>query len=167
MGGGWCAPVACYPSRSDGAVAILCPLAEALRARLGEHPILLAGAAIGVADLVAVGCLGTLLEGMASLAVGLGEVEQQAGTVPADHLGVLQQQGGDPLGVAQESSEAGGGDDLDHGSRVAGGGEGFSPSLESILQHRVPLSRVWGQNRDSAPTGTRSREGGGAVLDLR
>jgi hypothetical protein len=48
------------------------------------------------------------------------------------------------------------------------GGEGcggVSLSLESILQHRVPLSRVWGQNRDSAPTGTRSLEGGGAVLD--
>ena len=167
MGGGWCAPVACYPSRSDGAVAILCPLAEALGARLAEHPILLGDAAIGMGDEVATRCLGTCLEGMASLAVGLGEVQQQAGTVPADHLGALQQQGGEALGVAQESSEAGGGDDLDHGSRVAGGGEGFSPSLESILDHRLPLSRVWGQNRDSAPTGTRSREGGGAVLDLR
>jgi hypothetical protein len=120
MGGGWCAPVACYPSRSDGAVAILCPLAEALRARLAEHPILLGDAAIGVADLVAVGCLGTLLEGVATLTVGLGEVEQQAGTVPADHLRVLQQQGGEALGVTDESLKAGGGDDGKHRSRGRG-----------------------------------------------
>ena len=165
MGGGWCAPVACYPSRSDGAVAILCPLAEALGARLGEHPILLSDAAVSVGDDVAVGCLGTLLEGTASLGVGLGEVEQQGGTVPTDHLGAVEQQSGEALGVTHEGSEAGGGDDLDHGSQVAGGGGGLSPSLESILQHREPLSRVERPNRDSAPTGTRSRVGGGAVLD--
>ncbi len=47
----------------------------------------------------------------------------------------------------------------------AGGGGGLSPSLERILQHRGRLSRVCSQNRDSAPGGTRSRVGGGAVLD--
>ena len=87
-------------------------------------------------DEVATRCLGTCLESVTPLAVGLGEVQQQRGTVPADHLGALDEQGGDPLGVTHEGSEAGGGDDLDHGSQVAGGGGGLSPSLESILQHR-------------------------------
>ena len=158
-------PLACYPTTSQGGVAILCPHRQALGARLGEHPITLGRGAIGMGDSVATRCLGTLLEGTASLGVGLGEVEQQGGTVPTDHLGAVEQQGGEALGVTHEGSEAGGGDDLDHGSQVAGGGGGLSPSLESILQHREPLSRVERPNRDSAPTGTRSRVGGGAVLD--
>jgi hypothetical protein len=158
-------PVASNPTTSQGGVAILCPHRQALGARLGEHPILLGDAAIGMGDSVATRCLGTLLEGTASLGVGLGEVEQQGGTVPTDHLGAVEQQSGEALGVTHEGSEAGGGDDLDHGSQVAGGGGGLSPSLESILQHREPLSRVERPNRDSAPTGTRSRVGGGAVLD--
>ena len=158
-------PLACYPTTSQGGVAILCPHRQALGARLGEHPITLGRGAIGMGDSVATRCLGTLLEGMASLGVGLGEVEQQGGTVPTDHLGAVEQQSGEALGVTHEGSEAGGGDDLDHGSQVAGGGGGLSPSLESILQHREPLSRVERPNRDSAPTGTRSRVGGGAVLD--
>ena len=160
-------PVASNPTTSQGGVAILCPHRQALGARLGEHPILLGDAAIGMGDSVATRCLGTLLEGTASLGVGLGEVEQQGGTVPTDHLGAVEQQSGEALGVTHEGSEAGGGDDLDHGSQVAGGGGGLSPSLESILQHREPLSRVERPNRDSAPTGTRSRVGGGAVLDWR
>jgi hypothetical protein len=47
------------------------------------------------------------------------------------------------------------------------GVEEVSLSLESILEHRVPLWRVWSENRDSCPTGTRFRVGSGAVLDLR
>ena len=103
--GGWCQP----PLGSDQAVPILCPLAEALGARLGEHPILLSDAAVSVGDDVAVGCLGTLLESVAPLAVALGEVQQQRGTVPADHLGALDEQGGEALGVAHEGGETGGG----------------------------------------------------------
>ena len=91
MGRGQGAPVACYPSRSHQRVAILCPLAEALGARLGEHPILLAGAAIGMGDEVATRCLGTCLESVTPLVVGLGEVQQKASTVPADHTGALDE----------------------------------------------------------------------------
>ena len=138
--GVWCPPLLAILSHRR--VAILCPLAEALGARLAEHPILLAGGAVSMGDEVALGCFGTLLESVTPLAVGLGEVQQQAGTVPADHTGALDEQGGDPLGVTHEGGEAAGGDELDHGSQVAGGGEGFSPSLESILEHRVPKSRV-------------------------
>jgi hypothetical protein len=134
--GGVVSPLACYPTTSQSTVAVLCPHSKALGGCLGEHPIPLGGAAVVVGDGVATRCLGTLLEGTASLGVGLGEVEQQGGTVSADDFRVLQEQGGDPLGVTHEGSEAGGGDDLDHGSQVAGGGGGLSPSLESILQHR-------------------------------
>ena len=160
--GGWCQP----PLGSDQAVPILCPLAEALGARLGEHPVVLGGAAIGVGDDVAVGCFGTLLESVAPLAVALGEVQQQRGTVPADHLGALDEQGGEALGVTDESLKTGGGDEGKHRSRGRGVEE-VSLSLESILQHRVPLWGVWSENRDSCPTGTRFRVGSGAVLDWR
>lgn len=122
-------PVASNPSTSDGAVAILCPHRQALGRCLGEHPITLGRGAVVVGDAVAVGCLGTLLEGTAPHRVGLCQVEQEGGTVPTDHLGALQEQGGDPLGVTHEGSEAGGGDDLDHGSQVAGGGWGCPPRL--------------------------------------
>ena len=150
-------PVARYPTTSQGAVAILCPHRQALGARLGEHPILLGGGAVGVGDGVASRSLGTCLEGTATLAVGLGEVEQEGGTVGTDHLGAVDQDLSHPLGVTHEGSEAGGGDDLEHLSG-AGGGGGLSPSLEPILQPQVPLSRVWGRNRDSLLTGT---SGGG------
>ena len=119
--GGVVSPLACYPTTSDGRVAILCPLGEALRARLAEHPIVLGDAAIGVADLVTTGSLSTLLEGVAPLSVALGEVEQQGGTVPTDDLRVFDQQGGEALGVTDESLKAGGGDDGKHRSQVARG----------------------------------------------
>lgn len=115
-------PVARYPSTSDTAVAVLCPLGEALGASLAEHPIVLSNAAVVVADAVAVGSLGTLLEGTASQAVALGEVQQQGGTVGADHTGALDQQVGDTLGVTEEGSEAGGGDDGEHRSLEVVGG---------------------------------------------
>jgi hypothetical protein len=105
--GGGVPPVASNPTTSQGAVPILCPHGEALGARLGEHPILLGDAPIGVADDVATRCLGTRLEGVASLRAGLGEVEQQGGTVSADHLRVFDQQGGEALGVTHEGGEAG------------------------------------------------------------
>lgn len=168
---GWGAvvpPVASNPTTSQGGVAILCPHRQALGRCLGEHPIPLGRGAVGVGDAVAVGCLGTLLEGTAPHRVGLCQVEQEGGTVGADHLGAVQQQGGDPLGVTHEGGEAAGGDELDHGLRCEAGGEGSPPSLESILQHRVPLSRVERPNRDSPPTGTASAwRGAVAVLDLR
>ncbi len=120
-------PVARYPTTSDGGGAILCPLGEALGARLGEHPIGLGDAAVVVEHTVAVGCLGTRLEGTATQAVALGEVQQQGGTVPADHTGALDQQVSDSLGVTQESGKAGGGDDGKHRSRVGGGGSRLPP----------------------------------------
>ena len=166
MVGGVVPPVARYPSTSQAAVPILCPHCQALGARFGEHPILLSDAAVSMGDDVALGCFGTLLESVAPLAVALGEVQQQRGTVPADHLGALDEQGGEALSVTDESLKAGGGDEGKHRSRGRGVEE-VSLSLESILEHRVPLWRVWSENRDSCPTGTRSREGGGAVLDLR
>jgi hypothetical protein len=123
MGGGLeCPPVARYPSRSDAAVAVLCPLAEALGARLAEHPIGLGDGAVVVEHTVAVGSLGTCLEGTASQAVALGEIQQEGGTVPTDHTGALDQQVGDSLGVTQEGGEAGGGDDGEHRSRLVVGG---------------------------------------------
>ena len=159
-------PVARYPTISQGAVAILCPHRQTLGARLGEHPISLGDGAIGVGDAVAVGSLGTCLEGTATLGAGLGEVEQEGGTVGTDHLGAVEQDLSHPLGVTQEGSEAGGGNQLDHGSRGAGGGGGLFPSLERILQHRGRLSRVWGQNRDTSQTGTRRRLEGLGVCSL-
>ena len=171
IGLGWGAvvpPVACYPTTSQGGVAILCPHRQALGRCLGEHPISLGDGAVLVDDPVAVGCLGTCLEGTATLAVGLCQVEQQGCPVPTDHLGASDQQGGNPLGVTHEGGEAAGGDELDHGSEGAGGGGSLSPSLVHILQHREPLSRVERPNRDSAPTGTASAwRGAVAVLDLR
>ena len=112
-GGGGVPPLLAILSHRRG--AILCPLAEALGASLAEHPILLGDAAIGMGDLVATRCLGTCLEGVASLGVGLCQVEQEGGTVGTDHLGALEQQVGDTLGVTHEGGEAGGGDELDHG----------------------------------------------------
>ena len=109
-------PVARYPSTSQTAVAILCPHRQALGARLAEHPIGLGDGAVVVADTVAVGSLGTCLQGTATLAVGLGEVEQEGGTVGTDHLGAVDQDLSHPLGVAHEGLEAGGGDDLEHRS---------------------------------------------------
>ncbi len=120
MVGGSVPPVARYPSTSDGAVAILCPLAEALGGCLAEHPIGLGDRAIGVDDPMTLGSFGTLLEGTATQAVGLCQVQQEGGTVPTDHTGALDQQVGDSLGVTQESSEAGGGDDGKHRSRGGG-----------------------------------------------
>ena len=135
-------PVARYPSRSQGAVAILCPHRQTLGARLAENPISLGDRAIGVGDTVAVGSLGTCLQGTATLGAGLGEVEQEGGTVGTDHLGAVEQDLGNPLGVTHEGGEAGGGDQLDHGSRGAGGGGGFSPSLDRILADRWGVARV-------------------------
>ncbi len=113
-------PVARYPTTSDGGGAILCPLAEALGARLAEHPIGLGDGAVVVGDTVAVGSLGTRLEGTATVGVGLCQVQQEGGTVGADHLGTLEQESSHTLGVAHESGEAGGGDDLEHRSRGGG-----------------------------------------------
>lgn len=116
-------PVARYPSTSQAAVTILCPHGEALGGCLGEHPIGLGDAAVVVKHTVAVGCLGTCLEGTASEAVALGEVQQEGGTMGTDHPRALEQQVGDSLGVTEESSEAGGGDDGEHQSLgVVGGG---------------------------------------------
>ena len=122
-------PVACYPSTSDGTVAILCPHRQALGASLGEYTITLGRGAVGVADDVASCSLGTLLKSMASLGVGLCQVEQEGGTVGTDHLRALQEQGGDPLGVTHEGGEAGGGDELDHDLRCEAGGLGCPPRL--------------------------------------
>lgn len=139
-------PVARYPTTSDGGGAILCPAGEALVARLVEHPIVELPL-----DVVAVGSLGARLKGTATLAAGLGEVQQEGGTVATDHLGAVDQDLSHPLGVTHEGGEAAGGDDLGHGSG-AGGGGGLSPSLERILQHRGRLSRVCSQNRDTSET---------------
>jgi len=115
MVGGSVPPVARYPTTSDAAVAILCPLAEALGGCLAEHPIGLGDRAIGVDDPMTLGSLGTRLQGTATQAIGLGEVEQEGCTEATDHTGALDQQVGDTLGVAQQGSEAGGGDDGKHG----------------------------------------------------
>jgi len=141
--GGGVPPVARYPSTSQAAVPILCPHRQALGARLAEHPIVLGGAAVSVADDVATRCLGTLLEGTATEAVGLGEVEQEGCSVPADHLGAVDQDLSDSLGVAHESSEAGGGDDLEHGSRGWWGA--VVPPDVVIIADRGWLSRVGSQ----------------------
>jgi hypothetical protein len=125
IGLGWGAgapPVARYPTTSQAAVAILCPHGEALGARLAEHPIGLGDAAIGVGDTVAVGSLGTCLEGGTPLAVGLCQVQQQGGSESADDPRAGDQQGSDSLGVTHEGGEAGGGDDGKHRSQVVVGG---------------------------------------------
>ncbi len=140
-GGLWCPPLLAILSHLG--VAILCPLAEALGARLGEHPIVLGGAAVVVADGVASSCLGTCLKGTASEAVALGEVQQQGGTVGADHLGAVDQDLSHTLGVTHEGGEAGGGDDLEHGSRLVVGGS-LSPRV-LIIADRGWLSRVGSQ----------------------
>ncbi len=154
-------PVARYPTTSDGGVATLCPHGEALGGCLGEHPIGLGDGAVVVDHTVAVRCHGTLLEGTATHAVGLGEIEQERGTVPADHTGALDQQVGDTLGVTDEGGEAGGGDDGKHRSLGAGGGWGSPPRLN------VSYS-IGGRCRGSAASsrsGTRFRVGALAVLD--
>ena len=122
-------PVARYPSTSDGGVATLCPHGEALGGCLAEHPIGLGDTAVAVDHTVAVRCHGTLLEGTASEAVALGEVQQERGTVPADHTGALDQQVGDTLGVTDEGGEAGGGDDGKHRSLGRGVVEVCPPRL--------------------------------------
>ena len=141
MGGGLGAPLAGYPSRSDAAVAILCPLGQALGAGLAKHPIVLSGAAVVVEDGVAPSCLGTRLQGTATLAVSLGQVEQEGGTVGTDHTGTLDQQAGCSLSIADQGSEAGRRDDGEHRSG-AGGGGGLSPSLVPILPDRWGVARV-------------------------
>lgn len=83
------------------------PAGEAGVARLVEHPI--GQTAI---DVVTVGSLGTCLEGTTTEAVGLGEVQQEGGAVGTDHLGAVDQDLSHPLGVTQEGSEAGGGDEV-------------------------------------------------------
>jgi hypothetical protein len=113
-------PVARYPSRSQGAVPILRPHCQALAAGLAEDSIVLCGGAIGVADGVAIRCLGTRLKSTTAQAVGLCQVEQHGSTVGADHTGALNQQGGEALGVAHEGGKAGGRDDL-HQSTARGG----------------------------------------------
>ena len=118
--GGVVPPVACYPTTSQAGVPILCPHGEALGGCLAEDPIVLGGGAVVVGDGVAPCRLGTCLEGVAPLAVGLCQVEQEGGTVGADHTGALEQQVGDTLGVTHEGGEAGGGDDGKHRSRGGG-----------------------------------------------
>ncbi len=135
MGGGLGAPLAGYPSRSDAAVAILCPLGQALGAGLAKHPIVLGGAAVVVADGVAPCSLGTRLQSTATLAVSLGQVEQEGGTVGTDHTGALDQQTGSGFGVTDQGSETARADDGEHRSG-AGGGGGLSPSLVPILPDR-------------------------------
>ena len=127
--GGVVPPVACYPTTSQAGVPILCPHGEALGGCLAEDPIVLGGGAVVVGDGVAPCRLGTCLEGVASLAVGLCQVEQEGGTVGADHTGALEQQVGDTLGVTHEGGEAGGGDDGKHGSQGRGVVEVSPPRL--------------------------------------
>ena len=134
--GGWCQP----PLGSDQAVPILCPHRQALGAGLAEDPILLGDGPIGVGDEVALGSLGTLLESHPALPVALGQIQQQRGTVPANDTGALDQQSSNPLGIAHEGSETGGGDDLDHGLRWRRV-ERFSLPLEPILQDGKPPAR--------------------------
>jgi len=117
------------PVGSDLRVAILCPHRQPLGAGLGEHPIGLGDRAIGVEQTVTIGSLGTRLEGLPAQWAGLSQVQQQGGTVATDHLGVLDQQGGEALGIAHESGEAGGGDDGKHRSRGRGVVEVCPPRL--------------------------------------
>jgi hypothetical protein len=166
---GWwgrCAPVARYPTTSDGAVAILCPHRQALGGCLGEHPIALGDGAVAVGDTVAVRCHGTLLQGTATKAVGLGKIQQEGGTVTADHTGALQEQGGDTLGIAQEGGEAGGGDDGKHRSLGRGVVEVCPPRLNVSYS----IGGRW--QRSGVEIGTvpevaqRDRVGGGRRLRL-
>lgn len=113
-------PVARYPTTSQGGVAILCPHRQPLGGCLGEHPISLGDRAIGVDDPMPLGSLGTLLEGNSPLAVGLGEVQQEGSSEATDHTGLGDQESSHTLGVTHEGGEAGGGDQLDHGSRGGG-----------------------------------------------
>ena len=153
-------PVARYPSTSQAAVAILCPHCQALGGCLAENPIVLAGAAVVVADSVATSSLGARLQGVATLAVGLGEVQQQGGTVSADHTGAGEQQLGDTLGVAHEGGEAGGGDDGEHRSRVVvgGGGAPRCPNYSGsgvAVEGRQPVPEValsGGRSRSRCPS---------------
>ena len=142
-GGGWrCPPLLAILSHSGG--AILCPLAEALGASLAEDPIGLGDRAVVMEDPVAVGCHGTVLKGTATVGVSLGEVQQQGCPVASDHSGLGDQQGGDTLGVTHEGGEAGGGDQLDHGSQVVVG-VGFPPPVECIVDPRggICLGGEW------------------------
>lgn len=141
-------PVARYPTTSDGGGAILCPASEALVASLVEHSVV-----VLPLDVVAVGSLGTCLEGTATLAVGLGEVQEKGGTVGTDHLGAVDQDLSHPLGVAHEGGEAAGRDDLEHGSRFEVVGGSLSPRVLSIAD-RGWLSRV-GSQFPKCPSGGR------------
>lgn len=114
-------PVACYPTTSDGAVAVLCPHRQALGARLAEHPISLGDGAVRVNDTVAVGSLGTCLESTTAQAISLGQVEQQGSPEGSDHTGLGDQASSTRLSIAKEGSEAGGGDQLEHRSGARGG----------------------------------------------
>jgi hypothetical protein len=114
-------PVARYPSRLQAGVTILSPHCQALAAGLGEHPVVLGGGAIGVADGVAIRCLGTRLKSTTAQAVGLCQVEQQGSPKGPDHPRTGNKLSSTLLSVAHESSEAGGGDDLKHRSGARGG----------------------------------------------
>lgn len=137
-------PVTRYPSRSDGAVAVLCPLGEALVAGLVKDPIGLGDRAVSMEDSVTVGSLGTRLQGTTAQAlrgaVSHGQVEQQGCPIGPDHTGLGNKPSSAGLSIAQEGGEATGRDQLDHRSGARGGG-GVSLSLEHILQHRGHLPR--------------------------
>ena len=113
------------PVGSQLRVAILGPHSQALGAGLAEDPILLGDGPISMGDEVALGSLGTCLEGNPALPVALGQVEQEGGTVPANYTGALDEQSSNPLSIAHKSSEPGGGNELDHDLEVAGGGKVF------------------------------------------
>ena len=61
--GGCGAPRCCYCSRSDGAVAPLCPVAQPAGASLAEYAITLGDSSVWVDYPVPVGCHGTPLQG--------------------------------------------------------------------------------------------------------
>ena len=128
------------PVGSQLRVAILGPHSQALGAGFAEDPILLGDGPISMGDEVAPSFTGTLLEGNPALPVALGQVEQEGGTVPANHPRALDEQSSNPLSIAHESSEAGGGDELDHDLRWRGV-ERFSPSLVPIMAPRKPPAR--------------------------
>lgn len=119
--GGSVPPVACHPSRSDGAVEVLCPHRQTLGAGLAEHPIGLGDRAVSMKHTVTVGSLSTRLEGTTALAVGLGQVQEQGSPEGPDHTGLGDEPSSTSLSIAQEGSEASGGDDGEHRSGARGG----------------------------------------------
>ncbi len=120
-GGGSVPPVARYPSRSDTAVEVLGPHRQTLRAGLGKNPIILCDRAISMNDTVATCCLSTRLESTTAQGAGLGQVKQQGGPKGPNHTGLGDKPSCTSLSVAQESSEASGGDDGEHRSGARGG----------------------------------------------